>query len=94
MIEQEFDRFWDVVPRKVGKGQARRAYTTARKKATPEDLIQSMARYRDDVRRSGTEFVKHPATWLNGECWLDEPEQPRFKLAPMDGGLGPIPLDE
>ena len=28
---------------------------------------------------AGFGFTKHPATWLNGECWLDED--------PPDGGV-------
>jgi hypothetical protein len=35
-----------------------------------------VVRYRDDPNRV-QEFTKHPATWLNGDCWLDDPLPPR-----------------
>ncbi len=43
-----------------------------REGADPSVLIAAAKRYRDDpqVIRG---FGKHPATWLNAKCWLDEP---------------------
>ncbi|KAA8723240.1 helix-turn-helix domain-containing protein [Corynebacterium phocae] len=67
-----FDDFWEVVPRKTGKGKAREAWKRALKKADAETIIEGMIRYRDDPNRED-EFTKHPATWLNGECWDDDP---------------------
>ena len=34
-------------------------------------ILAGATAYRDDQHRS-PEFTKHPATWLNGDCWLDE----------------------
>ena len=68
-----FDEFWSVYPAKKAKGAARKAWITATKKATPEAIIAAAARYRDDPYRG---FTKHPATWLNGECWEDEDSEP------------------
>jgi hypothetical protein len=40
---------------------------------TPEQLIEAAAAYRNSPRRSpDPKFTKHPATWLNQECWADE----------------------
>lgn len=66
-----FDRFWEVYPRRAGKGQARRAWATAIKVADPEVIVAGAERYRDDPTRD-PRFTKHPSTWLNGECWTDE----------------------
>lgn len=72
--EQEwFARFWEVWPRKVEKRAALRAFRAALKRATPEDLVGGAKRYRDDPNRRA-DFTKHPTTWLNGDCWLDEAE--------------------
>ena len=73
-IEREFNAFWEVYPRKVGKGQARRAYKGARKKAPQETLVTTAKAYAVAVRGNGKEpeFICHPSTWLNGERWLDE----------------------
>lgn len=68
----DFNEFWSVYPRKESKGQARLAWARALRKATPSDIIQGAARYRDDPNREG-EFTAHAATWLNGERWLDDP---------------------
>lgn len=33
-------------------------------------------RYAAEVAGREAKFVKHPSTWLNGTCWLDEPAAP------------------
>ena len=69
-LESEFEEWYETYPRHVGKGQARRAYKAARKKTDAQTLLEGIPRY----RRSKPDYAewKHPATWLNGECWLDE----------------------
>ena len=72
--ESDFEAWWEHVPRKVAKGQARRAYKTALKKTDAETLLAGIKRYAEAVRGKDAEFIRHPATWLNGEGWLDEPD--------------------
>ncbi len=69
----EFEAWWKLYPRRVGKGQARRAYVSALKKATADELAEAAEAFAATVHDSGTEerFVPHPATWLNGERWTD-----------------------
>jgi len=69
----DFDNWWKSYPHKVGKGQAEKAYKVARKKAEVSDLLAGVERYRDQK----PDDVKwcYPATWLNGERWLDEPAE-------------------
>jgi hypothetical protein len=73
-----FDDFWDAYPRKVGKGAARRAWRKIKRPAETLELIMAalewQVRSADWIKESG-EFVPHPATYLNGERWLDEPPQ-------------------
>jgi hypothetical protein len=73
-----FDLFWEASPRKVGKQHAFNAWKKAVKNVTPEVLIDGIKAYADQVVRKGTEpqYIKHPATWLNGGCWTDEEDQP------------------
>lgn len=72
-----FGRFWSAYPRKVSKADARKAFTRAWRKLPPFDeeaiLIGSLER----AKASWTEaqFIPHPATWLNGERWQDEPSE-------------------
>lgn len=69
-----FDDFWNACPKKVGRGKAEDAYRKACALASQETLIASMGRYA--AAQVGTEpkYIAHPATWLNGKRWLDEPE--------------------
>jgi len=81
-----FVAFWERYPHKTGKGQARRAWASARRKGVaPEVIIRGVERYRDDPNRQPG-FTRNPATWLNGEGWLDEPEPDRRPTAPSGGG--------
>jgi hypothetical protein len=84
----EFETWWAAYPRKVGKGQARKAWRTARKKTDAETLTLALKRQTPALTRSGKEFTPHPATWLNGERWAD-PEDPTERpgyVPPYDGG--------
>lgn len=73
--DPDFDRFWEIYPRKVGKGEARKAWTKQRKIGTnPDEIIAGAKRYRDDPERLRQEpkFTKHPGPWLNAERWTDQ----------------------
>jgi hypothetical protein len=68
--------FWDAYPRKVSKGHARAAWAKAAKRASPDAIVKAAEAYRDDpARPRDHQYIPHPATWLNGDRWLDE--QPR-----------------
>jgi hypothetical protein len=41
-----------------------------------------MDRYAKSVEGSDPKFVAHPATWLNGERWDDEPDIPQADVMP------------
>lgn len=73
-LEADFEEWWLLVPRKVGKGAARRAYRTARKKTDHATLLSKIAEYAKITEGRDMGYVCHPATWLNGERWLDAPE--------------------
>lgn len=68
--DPHFEEFWKTYPRKAAKGAARRAWAKAVRIATPDDIIAGAARYAEDPHRDES-FTAHPATWLNGERWLD-----------------------
>ena len=80
-IESEFANWYQGYPKKVGRGQALKAYRAARKLATAEAIQAGMAKYRATLNGTEMRFVKHPATWLNGQCWLDEPT-PHDEITP------------
>ena len=68
-----FDNFWELYPRKIGKGAARKAYAEAIRKAGPDDIEAGVARFRAGLNGTDPKFIPHPATWLNAERWLDDP---------------------
>lgn len=76
ITDQHFDEFWASYPRKVGKGQARTAFQKALKKAYVGDILTGAERYAQERAGQDSAYTAHPATWLNGERWLDEPSQP------------------
>jgi hypothetical protein len=67
--ENLFLEFWGVYPKKAAKGDARRAYLKALSRASHSEIVSGAHRYKPDPK-----FTKNPATWLNADCWLDEPE--------------------
>ena len=67
-----FDKFWGTYPIKIGKATALKAWLRATKRGTPVMIIEGAERYSKDPNRE-PEFTAHPATWLNGDRWLDSP---------------------
>jgi DNA-binding transcriptional MocR family regulator len=69
-----FEEFWSRYPRKTGKGQARKAFDSAMKKATLAELMDGLDKFVSSSQGTETRFIAHASTWLNGERWLDEYE--------------------
>lgn len=71
-VNDEFEIFWKAVPRKIGKGQALKAYRAALKKVGADVLQSGIETYAASVKGKDPQYVAHPSTWLNGERWSDE----------------------
>lgn len=70
-----FAVFWDAYPRKVAKAAAEKAYARALANGADPALILAGAEfYALERKLQDPKFTKHPATWLNGHCWDDEPD--------------------
>jgi DNA-binding transcriptional regulator YhcF (GntR family) len=72
-ISESFDDFWNVYPRKQGKGKAREAFMKAVKTAGLEAVMSGARRYASDPNLPDPKFVPLPTTWLNQERWDDGP---------------------
>lgn len=73
-----FEAFWRLYPRKVGRGQAVKAWAGAVKKAPPDVILASLQAQLPSIamqRRTDGDYRPHPATWLNGERWADQPPE-------------------
>lgn len=71
----DFDEFYSLYPRKEAKQKALQAYIKARKKGVDKiSLLEALKKYNEYIKtnKKEREFVKLPATWLNGGCWEDE----------------------
>ncbi|KKK80922.1 hypothetical protein LCGC14_2818630, partial [marine sediment metagenome] len=66
----EFRVFWEAYPKKVGKGEARKAWG---KKGTVSlsHILEAIQKQKEHWREP--RFIPNPATWLNQERWDDEP---------------------
>lgn len=71
---EEFEVFWKSYPKKLAKGDARKAWKQTEKIRPPFDkLIKSVvvAKASEQWRKDGGSFIPYPATWLRGERWED-----------------------
>lgn len=75
VMEERFERFWSVYPKKVGKGDARKSFL----KIAPSGallekmltaIVASSASYQ--WKKDKGQFIPNPATWLNQQRWEDE----------------------
>ena len=71
----EFDTFWKAYPKKVAKGDARKAWSQTEAIrpdfATLLAAIEAQAKS-DQWRKNDGQFIPYPATWLRQERWDDE----------------------
>jgi hypothetical protein len=95
-----FAAFWQAYPRRVAKGAAEKAYRhiIRTRKASEAELLTGAMRYAAQRDGEDPQFTKHPATWLNGKCWMDEPPpnggRPRSYLDTIAAGLALVPDEE
>jgi hypothetical protein len=89
---KDFEEFWDIYPRKVGKAQAHKAFPKALKKIPFQDLLAGVKLLASDPKLDLT-FCPHPASWLNGERWEDVREQVKIKVTHLPPRYDPLELD-
>lgn len=66
----QFDEFWNEYPKKEGKKPAFKAFTSALRRASFEDMLAGVMRYKssDKVKRG---FIMLASRWLNEDHWTD-----------------------
>lgn len=74
-VQERFDRFWSVYPKKRSKAVAAKSF----ERIDPDDeLLEVMVEKINHERRSyewakdGGQYIPLPATWLNQRRWEDE----------------------
>lgn len=68
-----FNSWWEIYPRKVGRGKAKSSYEKAITKISPPELLDLTKQFVAAVVGVDKNFIPHAATWLNQERWTDDP---------------------
>lgn len=71
----EFDKAWSLYPRKLAKGDARKAWKqTASIRPPFQELINAILKAMETAqwRENGGRYIPYFATWLRAERWADE----------------------
>lgn len=77
-IEDQFTEFYQGYPRKVGKKNAFKAFKSAIKRVKFEQILEALDHYKKylEFRKTETQYIKHPSSWLNSDPWEDEYNYP------------------
>lgn len=76
-LAEDFNQWYAIYPKHVGRGAAVNSYTKARKNgATVEQLKAGATQYAAERKGQDSQFTAAPATWLNQERWTDEHPTP------------------
>lgn len=74
--DDNFERFWQLYPKKVGKDAASKAWDKLKAKAETLLLIADALAWQvesDQWQKDGGQFIPNPSTYLNQARWLDQP---------------------
>ena len=75
-----FITFWNLYPKKIGKGAAFKSYKNIlNPKPTLSEILKSIQDQKKTEQWQNKQFIPHPATWINQRRWEDEieTEQPK-----------------
>lgn len=70
----DFDLFWKVYPKKLNKGDARKAWNEiAYLRPHIDKLVKAVenAKASEQWKEQRGKYIPYPATWLRGERWED-----------------------
>ena len=70
-----FSEFWMFYPKRVGKGEAYKAWTKSNCEVISEVVVKAVREQNGFLIREGGKYTPLPATWLNQRRWEDEPPQ-------------------
>jgi hypothetical protein len=77
----EFETFWQLYPKRVGKPKAYASFQKQNPKI--EDLKKALAwqMKSEQWQKDGGQFIPHAATWINQRRWEDEPDVKLSQIA-------------
>jgi predicted transcriptional regulator len=71
----EFEKLWELYPKKQGRKNAEASYLRARKEGVPyEDVEQGINAYVEYIKATNTQsrYIKHGSTFFNQRAWQDD----------------------
>ena len=74
-IYTEFEKLWELYPRKQGKDKARSYYEKARKSGTTfKEVMNGILAYKAYIDAEGVEnrYIKHGSTFFSQKAWQDD----------------------
>ena len=74
----DFEAFWAIYPLKLDKRTAFKAFRSALKRVTLDEIMTGARKYATDPNLPEPRYIKHASTWLNGDGW-DNPPLPSSK---------------
>lgn len=79
LIEKRFNQFWELYPKKQGKGAAEKSWARIKPNAELFDKIitavQNNIDHNRQWQRNNGQYIPNPSTWLNQKRWEDGIEQ-------------------
>lgn len=75
-----FEEWWSIWPKKVARSDAERAFKKAIKKIPLPALLASTHTWVNATNDMEKRFLPNPATWLNGERWLEASTQQALRI--------------
>jgi hypothetical protein len=82
-LDDHFENFWELYPRKVEKIAARKAFSKAVQLAGLDTVMAGLVRLAHDPNLPPKNFIPYPASWLNAGGWTNEP-YPARELSPEE----------
>jgi DNA-binding transcriptional regulator YhcF (GntR family) len=81
--EEKFQQFWAIYPKRKDIGKARAALKRALKKADLADILAGAENYARMRQGKDPQYTKLPASWLNAQAWMDEPDLEFVERKPL-----------
>jgi len=68
-VDDLFNEFYAQYPRKIDPRDALKAFKSALKRATFEDIMAGVIRYAEAQKDKEKQYLKYPASWLRADAW-------------------------
>jgi hypothetical protein len=66
-----FEKFWEIYPKKKGRGVAEKSFKKAISENDPREIFAGLKLILESGEWTDYQFIPYPATWLNQERWKD-----------------------